>query len=49
LKRAINESAAGRLDRDALAEARAGSSASQDHAEALKAWSEKRKPVFQGR
>jgi enoyl-CoA hydratase/carnithine racemase len=48
LKRAINETAAGRLDRDALAEARARSSASEDHAEALKAWSEKRKPVFRG-
>jgi enoyl-CoA hydratase/carnithine racemase len=49
LKRAINETAGGRLDRDALAEARARSSASDDHAEALKAWSEKRKPVFRGR
>ncbi len=48
LKRAINETAAGRLDREALAEARAGCSASDDHAEALKAWSEKRKPVFKG-
>jgi enoyl-CoA hydratase len=49
LKRAINEIAAGRLDRDALAEARARSSESEDHAEALKAWSEKRKPMFRGR
>ena len=49
LKRAINETAAGRLDRDALAAARARSSASDDHAEALQAWSEKRKPVFKGR
>jgi enoyl-CoA hydratase len=48
LKCAINEAAAGRLDREALAEARARSSASEDHAEALKAWSEKRKPVFHG-
>jgi enoyl-CoA hydratase len=48
LKRAINEVAAGRLDRDALADARAGCTASDDHAEALKAWSEKRKPVFRG-
>jgi enoyl-CoA hydratase len=49
LKRAINGVAAARLDRDALAEARERSAASDDHAEALKAWSEKRKPVFQGR
>jgi enoyl-CoA hydratase/carnithine racemase len=48
LKRAIDQIAAGRLDRDALAEARARSAASEDHAEALKAWSEKRKPVFKG-
>jgi len=49
LKRAINEIAAGRLDGYALAEARTRSSASDDHAEALRAWSEKRKPVFSGR
>ena len=49
LKRAINEIAAGRLDHEALAAARARSSVSDDHAEALKAWSEKRKPVFRGR
>jgi len=48
LKRAINETAAGRLDQAALAEARARSAASDDHAEALQAWSEKRKPVFKG-
>jgi enoyl-CoA hydratase len=48
LKRAINETAGGRLDRETLAAARAGCSASDDHAEALKAWSEKRKPVFKG-
>jgi enoyl-CoA hydratase len=48
LKRAVNEIAAGRLDRDALAAARTRASASDDHAEALKAWSEKRKPVFRG-
>jgi len=48
LKRAINEIAADRLDRGALAAARAGCSVSDDHAEALKAWSEKRKPVFRG-
>ena len=49
LKRAINDIAGGRLDRDAHAAARAQCAASDDHAEALKAWSEKRAPVFQGR
>src|SRR6266851_133579 len=49
LKRAINEIAAGRLDRAALAAARVRCEASQDHAEALKAWAEKRAPVFRGR
>jgi enoyl-CoA hydratase/carnithine racemase len=48
LKRAINEAAAGRLDRVALAAARQRAAASEDHAEALKAWSEKRKPTFKG-
>jgi enoyl-CoA hydratase len=49
LKRAVNEAASGRLDREALAAARERSAGSDDHAEALKAWSEKRKPVFKGR
>ena len=49
LKRAINEIAAGRLDRAALATARARCAASEDHAEALKAWGDKRTPVFRGR
>ena len=49
LKRAVNDAAAGRLDRDALAQARERAAASEDHAEALNAWSEKRKPVFKGR
>jgi enoyl-CoA hydratase len=49
LKRAINEIAGGRLDHSELAAARARCAASDDHAEALRAWSEKRPPVFRGR
>lgn len=49
LKRAINETAAGALDHDALATVRALCSASADHAEAVRAWTEKRAPVFSGR
>jgi enoyl-CoA hydratase/carnithine racemase len=49
LKRAINEIAGGRLDRAALATARSDCATSDDHAEALKAWSEKRTPAFRGR
>ena len=48
LKRAINEIAGGRLDRTELAAARARCAASEDHAEALRAWGEKRTPVFRG-
>jgi enoyl-CoA hydratase/carnithine racemase len=49
LKRAINEIAGGRLDRAALSAARSSCAASADHAEALKAWGEKRAPLFRGR
>jgi enoyl-CoA hydratase len=49
LKRAINEIAGGRLDRAALSAARSRCAASEDHAEALKAWGEKRAPLFRGR
>jgi len=38
LKRAINEAAAGRLDRDALGVARALCTASEDHAAGVRAW-----------
>jgi len=49
LKRAINEAAAGTLDRAGLAAIRAVCTASVDHAEGVRAWTEKRPPVFAGR
>ena len=49
LKHGINQAANGRLDRHALAAMRMRCAESEDHAEALKAWAEKRKPVFRGR
>jgi enoyl-CoA hydratase/carnithine racemase len=48
LKQAINETAAGTLDHAALAAIRARCSESDDHQEALRAWAEKRTPVFTG-
>lgn len=49
LKRAVNDVAAGTLDRDALDAVRAACARSEDHAEALRAWAEKRPPLFTGR
>jgi enoyl-CoA hydratase len=49
LKRAINETAAGGLDPEALAVARTLCTQSKDHAEGLRAWAEKRPPSFMGR
>ncbi len=49
LKRAVNETAAGMLDQDALSAVRALCTASQDHAEGVRAWTEKHTPVFSGR
>jgi len=49
LKRGINENAVGMLDRDALSAVRAQCAGSEDHAEGVRAWAEKRAPVFGGR
>jgi enoyl-CoA hydratase/carnithine racemase len=49
LKRGINETAVGMLDRDALSAVRAQCAESEDHAEGVRAWAEKRAPVFGGR
>jgi enoyl-CoA hydratase/carnithine racemase len=49
LKCAINEAASGALDRDTLAAVRDLCSQSEDHAEGVRAWAEKRPPKFKGR
>ncbi|MFV0295269.1 MAG: enoyl-CoA hydratase/isomerase family protein [Hyphomicrobiaceae bacterium] len=48
-KKALNDTAAGRLDPKWHEEARKLCAASADHQEGLKAWAEKRKPVFRGK
>lgn len=49
LKHAINQAANNRLDRHALAAVRKRCTESEDHAEALQAWAQKRQPAFRGR
>ncbi|MFY0611167.1 MAG: enoyl-CoA hydratase/isomerase family protein [Hyphomicrobiaceae bacterium] len=49
MKQAINAIAHGTFDRAAHDANRARAGSSADHKEGLKAWAEKRKPVFQGR
>jgi len=48
-KKALNDVAAGRLDPAWHDAARIACAKSEDHQEGLRAWAEKRKPVFQGR
>ncbi len=48
-KRALNQVAAHALDLDELRESRRLCGASEDHKEGLKAWAEKRTPVFTGK
>jgi enoyl-CoA hydratase/carnithine racemase len=49
MKKALNAIAHGTFDRTAHDAVRSMCGASEDHKEGLKAWAEKRKPVFQGR
>jgi len=49
MKRSLNEIAAGHCDEDILREREISSSRTADFAEGLKAFAQRRKPVFKGR
>jgi enoyl-CoA hydratase/carnithine racemase len=48
MKRSLNEIAAGHYDEDVLRERETSSSRTEDFAEGLKAFADRRKPVFKG-
>ena len=49
MKRSLNEIAAGHYDEDVLREREISSSRTEDFAEGLEAFAQRRKPLFKGR